>query len=238
MAVDGDGNAVNWNGSSWSTATPIDGPNPHGLKSVSCPSESFCVVVDDGGSAILSTTLPAATTTLTLSKSKVTYGDEQVEKLSVTVGPVQGVITPTGTVTITDSVTTLCTITLSKSAGSCSLSATKLRAGTYSLMAVSKGSAASAPSYSAQVLLIVAKATSRRLSHCLQPRSPTGTSRSRNSRSRSPRSTKARPRRHGGGHRLHNHVVRDHLVEGQGFVQVDGQATSGRHVRSRRHLRP
>jgi hypothetical protein len=50
MAVDYDGNALTWNGSSWSAPVLID---PIGyLASVSCPSSSFCVAVDWDGNAL------------------------------------------------------------------------------------------------------------------------------------------------------------------------------------------
>jgi hypothetical protein len=93
----------------------------------------------------------AARVTLSLSAAKVTYGREKSEKLSVTVTPAPR----TGTVTISDSVTTLCSIKLSAGKGSCSLSNTQLAAGTYSLVAIDAGND------SAQKLLIVAKATSK-----------------------------------------------------------------------------
>lgn len=92
-----------------------------------------------------------ATVTLNLSATKVTYGHEKVEKLSVTVTPAP----PTGTVTISYATTTLCSINLSAGKGSCSLSNAQLAAGTYSLVATYAGEE------SAQKLLIVAKATSK-----------------------------------------------------------------------------
>jgi hypothetical protein len=60
----------------------------------------------------------ASKTVLTLSATKVTYGDEQVEKLSVTVSPEFAGPTPTGKVSISESKTTLCVITLSSGKGS------------------------------------------------------------------------------------------------------------------------
>ena len=47
MAVDDSGNALIWNGSSWSNPKNIDRDNI--LYSVSCPSPSFCMAVDDSG---------------------------------------------------------------------------------------------------------------------------------------------------------------------------------------------
>jgi hypothetical protein len=80
-----------------------------------------------------------STTALKLSASKVTYGDEQVEVLSVTVSPEFAGSTPTGTVIVTESTTTLCVITLSSATGSCTLSAQQLAVGTYQLVATYSG---------------------------------------------------------------------------------------------------
>ncbi len=49
MAVDGQGNALDYNGSSWSTSV-ID---PVSIFSVSCPTTSFCVAVDGEGNALI-----------------------------------------------------------------------------------------------------------------------------------------------------------------------------------------
>ena len=53
MAVDATGNAITYNGTSWSvpTATPIDRYNA-GLTAVSCPTTSFCAAVDSSGNAL------------------------------------------------------------------------------------------------------------------------------------------------------------------------------------------
>ena len=50
MAVDGGGNALSWNGSSWSALVSIDQNAPP--NSVSCPSSSFCMAVDWYGNAL------------------------------------------------------------------------------------------------------------------------------------------------------------------------------------------
>jgi subtilase family serine protease len=79
-------------------------------------------------------------TTLKLSSSTVTHGDEQVEKFSVTVSG-GGVGIPTGTVTVKSRSKTLCTITLSQGSGSCKLTSSKLAVGTYSVVALYEGNA-------------------------------------------------------------------------------------------------
>jgi hypothetical protein len=55
VAVDAAGQALQWNGSSWSAPVRIEPGQPSsttvgpGLDAVSCPSNSFCVAVDDAG---------------------------------------------------------------------------------------------------------------------------------------------------------------------------------------------
>jgi hypothetical protein len=49
-AVDGSGNALTYNGTSWTAPTQIDSGN--GLASVSCSSATFCVAVDEKGNAL------------------------------------------------------------------------------------------------------------------------------------------------------------------------------------------
>jgi hypothetical protein len=102
-----------------------------------------------------------STTVLKLSLATVTYGHEQLETLSVTVAPQRPGSTPTGSVTIKESTTTLCTITLALGKGSCVLSASKLAAGSYHLVASYGGSTSFDTSVSASTLLTVAKATSK-----------------------------------------------------------------------------
>jgi hypothetical protein len=100
-------------------------------------------------------------TVLKLSNSKVNYGDEGVEHLSVTVSPQGSTYVPYGTVTIKESTTTLCTFTLSSGKGSCVLSAMRLPIGTYELVAIYGGSADVESSTSAKETLTVAKAISK-----------------------------------------------------------------------------
>jgi len=89
------------------------------------------------GTASITYTVAAAPTTASLvaSPNPVPYGQEQTERLSVTVTPQFPGSTPTGTVTVKASTGTLCVITLSSGKGSCRLSAHKLNARTYSLVA-------------------------------------------------------------------------------------------------------
>jgi hypothetical protein len=79
-------------------------------------------------------------TALKLSAVKVIYGHEQAGQLSVTVSPQYPGKTPTGRVTVKTSTGALCAITLSSGKGSCTLSAKRLKVGTYHLFATYGGS--------------------------------------------------------------------------------------------------
>jgi len=105
--------------------------------------------------------LTGSRTVLALSLAKVTYGNEGAERLSVTVAPGFGGSTPTGAVTVTESTTSLCKISLSGAKGSCTLSARKLSAGTYHLIAKYGGSTDFAGSTTSTLNLTVTKAHSR-----------------------------------------------------------------------------
>jgi hypothetical protein len=96
-------------------------------------------------------------TALKLSTTKVTYGHEQTEHLSVTVSPQHSGSKPTGTVKVKESSTTLCVITLSSGKGSCTLSAKRLKVGTYRLVATYGGSTNFKGSTSAKETLTVVK---------------------------------------------------------------------------------
>jgi hypothetical protein len=74
----------------------------------------------------------STTTTLGLSKASVRYGDEQAEKISVTVAtPGDGGTVPVGTVTVGSGTTIVCKFSLSSSGtGSCALEAMALPPGT------------------------------------------------------------------------------------------------------------
>ncbi|MGO9101642.1 MAG: Ig-like domain-containing protein [Mycobacterium sp.] len=172
VAVDTLGNVLTYDGSTWSSPSNIDsalaqnfGPCTSAIfycaAFVSCPSASFCAAVDFIGNAFTYSAPAASKTTLKLSAAKVTYGNEQVEQLAVTVSPQSSDTTPTGTVTVNESSTKLCTLTLSGAKGSCTLSAKKLPAGTYSLVATYGGSTNFAGSTSTKETLTVAKATSK-----------------------------------------------------------------------------
>ena len=158
--MDDSGNVLSYDGSSWSSPKSVD-RNEGGLDSVSCATASSCAAVDFQGYAFTYSRPATSKTALNPSAANVTYGHEQVEHLSVTVSPEFAGSTPTGTVTVKESTTTLCVITLSASKGSCTLSARKLQVGTYSLVATYGGSADFSGSTSAKETLTIAKATSK-----------------------------------------------------------------------------
>ena len=93
-------------------------------------------------------------TALTLSVTTVTYGHEQHERFSVIVRPQYPATTPTGTVTING---TPCRISLSSGKGSCTSSATTLRAGTHRLVATYWGSSSLLGSKSSNKTVTVLK---------------------------------------------------------------------------------
>jgi hypothetical protein len=93
-------------------------------------------------------------TTLTLSAAKVTYGDEQSERLSVRVSP-QYSGTPGGKVKVNAGSSGVCAITLKSGTGSCSLSASEFGAGADRLTAVYTGNPDFRGSVSATATLTV-----------------------------------------------------------------------------------
>jgi hypothetical protein len=100
-------------------------------------------------------------TTLSLSVSKVTYGAEKAERMTVTVAP-QYAGAPAGTVTVKAGTRTVCTIKLASGTGSCHLTAAQLPVGIQHLTATYNGSAGYARSTSAAKTLTVVKAARTR----------------------------------------------------------------------------
>ncbi|HXZ83656.1 MAG TPA: Ig-like domain-containing protein [Acidimicrobiales bacterium] len=111
----------------------------------------------DGSAQTFSVGQAATKTALKLSATKVTYGHEQTERLSVTVSPQYPGTTPTRTVTVKTSTKTLCVITLSSGKGSCALSAKRLKVGTHHLVATYGGSTNFKGSTSADKTLSIVK---------------------------------------------------------------------------------
>jgi predicted RNA-binding protein with TRAM domain len=108
-------------------------------------------------------TVPMAysTVALLLYPSTVTYGQEQVEKFSVTVSPNYPGPVPAGSVSIKKSTTTLCVIQLSSAKGSCTLTGMQLPTRTYSVYATYSRNANFVGSTSSSKKLTVGKETSK-----------------------------------------------------------------------------
>jgi hypothetical protein len=94
----------------------------------------------ESGVEAFSVSKAASAVALALSKATITYGKETAERLSVSVSPRYSG-TPTGSVTIkTATGSAVCTITLGKAKGSCTLTAKQLKPGKYDLVATYQGS--------------------------------------------------------------------------------------------------
>ena len=107
----------------------------------------------------------ASETSLELSATRIVYGHEQAERLSVTLSPRHSGSAPAGRVAVSDATTTLCVIHVSSGRGSCTLSSSKLAAGSYRLRASFAGSTAFDGSRSAPERLTVARAATTRPAH-------------------------------------------------------------------------
>jgi hypothetical protein len=109
-----------------------------------------------GGRSAAVASAPLATSTgLALSATRVPFGHEQAERLTVTVtGPVGD--TPTGQVTITAGAAIIAVVTLAGGSGTVMLSAGQLSPGIYQLTASYGGDLANSPSASgAQALTVL-----------------------------------------------------------------------------------
>jgi hypothetical protein len=160
---------VDETGGSWDTAQEIPaaiGTADIGAGSgpLSCASAGSCTAAGSAnGQAFLvdETPKPLTSTVLSLKAARVTYGNEQAERVSVAVSAPSGG-TPSGTVTVKAGTAVLCgNLTLAVDQANCTVSATRLPAGTWHLTASYSGSADLAPSASAAQILTVAKAASK-----------------------------------------------------------------------------
>jgi Bacterial Ig-like domain (group 3) len=122
-------------------AGALNTKGPADVQSVSCPSVGSCTAVGYYGAGgnlevftVTGSIIQPTTTAMALSRAKVTYGHEQSERIVVTV-KAQYSGTPAGTVTVRAGSATVCTVTLRSGKGSCTLTARKLRRGTYHLIA-------------------------------------------------------------------------------------------------------
>jgi hypothetical protein len=130
------------------------------ITALDCASAATCALGglyapndQDQGAFVLAEIPQQATSTLTgLSAGKVSYGQEQAERVSVTVTS-HGY--PTGKVTVKAGTRTACVITLASGRGSCVLTARQLPVGTYHLVASYPGGFGFAPSSSRAATLTV-----------------------------------------------------------------------------------
>ena len=99
----------------------------------------------------------STSTTLSLGTGSVVYGSEQAEQFAVAVSSSGGVVS--GRAAVKAGATTLCSVILSGGKGACSPSATKLKPGSYTVVAVYAGTTQFATSTSAPEALTVSKAT-------------------------------------------------------------------------------
>jgi uncharacterized protein YjbI with pentapeptide repeats len=104
------------------------GPGPHPLTASYGGAAGFAISA--APARAFTVTRASSKTSLTLSASRITFGHEQSEHLTVKITP-QYSGTPSGKVSVKSGSTTICTITLASGKGTCTLSSKKLRTGTY-----------------------------------------------------------------------------------------------------------
>jgi hypothetical protein len=148
------------------TITLVSGKGSCALSATKLPAGTQHLTASYGGNSdyfpsvsaakTLTVSKAASKTALSLSAARVTYGHEQAEHLRVTVTP-QYSGTPGGKVTVKTGTITVCTISLASGKGSCTLTASKLRPGTYTLVAAYPGSGDFTGSASARKTLTVVK---------------------------------------------------------------------------------
>jgi hypothetical protein len=125
-----------------------------GVTGISCAAASSCAAggfyTDAAGhqQGWVADDSTATSTALSVSAATITAGSEQSEKITATISPVSGG-TATGTVSVVAGATQVCTITLASGTGSCSLTASQLPVGSYTLTGTYSGDAFFAGSTSA-----------------------------------------------------------------------------------------
>jgi hypothetical protein len=96
-----------------------------------------------------------SSTSLQLSRSTVTYGHESAEKLTASIGRVGNTTFSGSKITIKAGAITVCTVTIKNDSGNCTLSNTKLKKGSYTLVASFPGNADLLPSSARKPLKVV-----------------------------------------------------------------------------------
>jgi Bacterial Ig-like domain (group 3) len=143
-------------------AAKLDAGDGGSVDSISCISVAYCTAggsindayLDTDSFVVTGAIIQPTSTTLSLSATRVSYGHEQAERLSVRArAKYSG--TPTGKVIVKSGAATVCVIALKAGAGRCALSGRRLRVGTYHLTAAYTGSAGDLGSTSARKTLTV-----------------------------------------------------------------------------------
>jgi Bacterial Ig-like domain (group 3) len=156
----------------WAAAYPVAGlSGPATVNAVSCAAPGACLAGGEDGEGsnadglgnsisedwvVQRSSAAATTTSVALSATTVTYGDEQAEKVTATVRATTPA--PTGTVTVTAGSTTLCSIKLASGTGSCAIPVASLAPGKVTLTGRYGGGPGFAPSAGTAKPLTVAKA--------------------------------------------------------------------------------
>ncbi len=151
----------------WGAAHPLGGKLTVGstggrVFAASCAAPGNCAIggaIEDAqghSHAFVAVESPVTTTSVTLSRASIRFGQEQVEHVAVTVSPRAGG-TPSGTVEVKAGATSLCTVTLAKGKGSCVLRPRKLRPGHYNVTATYRGDLVYSPSSSGSKALTVTR---------------------------------------------------------------------------------
>ena len=135
-------------GGSWGGAQEIAGNlnagGNAGVTGISCTTAGNCgaggFYTDSAGhqQGWVADESTATRTALTVSAATITAGSEQSEKITATVTPQSGG-TATGTVSVAAGAASVCTITLASGTGTCSLTASQLPAGIYTLTGAYSG---------------------------------------------------------------------------------------------------
>ncbi len=142
-----------------------------GVTGISCSAASSCAAggfyADAAGhqQGWVADDSTATSTALSVSAATITAGSEQSEKITAKVSPLNGG-TATGTVSVAAGATSVCTITLAGGTGSCSLTASQLPVGSYTLTGTYSGDtffAGSTSAGKAVSVLTAARATATAL---------------------------------------------------------------------------
>ncbi len=139
--------------------TSIAGSGPHNLTAT----YSGDTYYSSGSPGTLTETVDGlATSTKLTVPSSLTYGNEGASALKVSVSSTASSQVPAGTVAITSGTTTICTVTLSRGAGACTLGVAQLPVGTATLKATyAPSDGVFATSTSANATLKIAKGTTK-----------------------------------------------------------------------------